>query len=308
MKSAIPLFILASKTSESKEDDRKMDCGNLANEIKLLKQLTQSTFKARDIQRLIISSCGEDNYNEFDREFPFNVLETISSINLNIADKRTFGNSRESWLDYVTFSKQKAEAVRETISDFLLFHNFTIRYFSDNEDDVIRSDFTMRKLKNKESNPSNQQDEVEIQDWILTGDSAFTKWYLCVDNMCPAIKPLKRYYNEIEIDFLEIAKKELSDFKILAGVDFEHKIPEIKLGRKVKYMTGDLIFLPEMVFSYLYENKMVLANWLNMLKTQEHSKTILETIQKHFPYFRVYIPGSVKASSWRMTHARRRFE
>ncbi|XP_066930211.1 uncharacterized protein [Clytia hemisphaerica] len=296
-----------SGASENKMADGQMDCGSLVNDIKLLKQLTQSTFKAKDIQRLIITSCGEDNYDEFDREFPFNVLETISRINLNLANKNTFGNSRTSWLDYVTFSKQKAQNVQDTISDFLLSHNFTIRYFCDDKTDLIRSDFTMKKLKNNETKLGSR-DEFEIQDWVLTGDAAFTKWYLCVDNMCPAIKPLKKYYHEIEIDFLEIAKKGLSDFKILAGSDFDYKIPGIKIGLKIKYLKGSLIFLPEMLFGYLYESKAVLANWLNMLKTREHTKTILETIQKHFPYFTVYIPGSVNASNWKMTRPPKRFK
>ena len=324
----------------------------------MLKKLTQSQFTADEIQRLIISNCGADNYDEYDREFPFRLLETISGMNLNIADRTspTFGSSRSAkWIEYIPFDREDAEVVRTEIGQMLLSHSFSIRHYTSattggsmtgnpSSSNRIQSDFAERKInqialaammENSNNHPSSKNEESS-EDWILKGDAAFTDWILCIDRVCPsatsASKTSKRgntkietvakttkrtntkvaesrsskmemeitnnsgeqLYDEIDIDFLEISRRHLSDVLVLASSDFKEKLPEIKLGIKVPVLAGKLIYLPEMLFSRLYGNKKISATWLNMLDSEHHAKTLIDTIEKYFPSFRVYIPGSVK--------------
>lgn len=343
-------------------------CGDLQENIQMLKKLTQSQFTADEIQRLIISNCGTDNYNEYDREFPFRLLETISGMNLNIADRASpsFGSTRPAkWIEYIPFDRDDAEVVRTQIGQMLLSHSFSIRHYTSANaggsmtdtppsSNRIQSDFAKRKInqialtammENSNDHSTSKTTEGSSEDWILKGDAAFTDWIFCIDGVCPsstnsnaATKTTKRastkmdaatstiakrsstktaerrnskmettkntameitnsgeqYYDEIDIDFLEITRRDLSDVLVLASSDFEEKIPEIKLGIKVPVPIGKLIYLPEMLFSRLYGNKKIPAAWLNMLDSEQHAKTLLDTIEKYLPSFRVYIPGSVK--------------
>ena len=281
----------------------------------MLKKLTQSEFTAAEIQRLIISECGE-KYDEFDREFPFRFLETISGINLNIADRTTpsFGESQTKWIEYIPFGRSEADTTRSTINQLLLSHTFSVRHckrHGEETDSRVAPDFAYRKNNSALSTDdvkgleSAQRKESSSEEWILRGDSQFTEWLFCIDGVCPRIfndnkdGGIGQYYDEIEIDFLEIYKRHLSDVLVLASSDFDGKLPEIKLGIKVKVPVRKLVFLPEMVFSHLYESKKISSAWLNMLDEQKHARTLLESIEKHFPNFRVYLPGSVKVERWK---------
>ena len=293
-----------------------MICADLQENIQMLKKLTQTQFTAEEVQRLVVSNCGNDNYDEYDREFPFRFLETISAINLNIADRSSpsFGSSRTKWIEYIPFDREDAEVVRKEISQLLLSHSFSIRHYTSaagggrETSDRVVSDFAQRKLHQAVLAPANDkkgqhQQKGLSEDWILRGDSAFTDWLFCIDRICPPsnlkIENIVQYYDEIDIDFLVINKRHLSDVLVLGSSDFGKKLPEIKLGIKVQALAGKLIYLPEMLFSHLYENKRISAAWLNMLDSERHTQTLLDSIDKLFPSFRVYIPGSVKVEHWK---------
>ena len=248
-----------------------------------------------NVYKLLITECGQ-NFNEFDRDFPFNFLGYLSTVHLQPTSVN-FGKSKRPWFEYVEFEKSEINEVHQDLFDFLVAHRFTLRHYSNIKPNIIRSKFATWV---------NGSDVTRLSsnDWLTVGATAFTDWMFCIDGRCPiedkpnSLDNFIKFYDEFEIDFIDIFLKGLGDTEFIATKQLNLEIENISHGVKIDLVKGKLVFLPEILFGYLTKRKGVSKTWLAMMEGKEQAKTLLDTIEEKLPMLNIMIPGSVSHTSW----------
>lgn len=251
--------------------------------------------KADKIRHALLAACG-DGYNELDRNFPFQFMQSITSHQLNFK-KPDVGKKIESWLRFVTYRPEQIADFASKL-DKALDHTFTLRHYdSFNTYPSIKSNFALWKEGLiKTSNTA-------AKDWWALGNTGFTFWWFCIDRVVPTkdrgFIQSARYYDEIALDDDSLKNKGLENAEFFASSDLmRHAESYPTAATKPVLLRGKIKDIAKIVFGYLMSTGKCSRLQLNQYKTPSHAQTMLDKIDEVFPVFEVKIPGTVQDPNW----------
>ena len=266
-------------------------CDTLTSEVDKIKDDP----KPDKVRQALLAACS-GGYGEFDRKFPFEFMQSITSHQLNF-QKPNVGKTVDSWLRFVTYTP-------EQISDFALKfskgleHTFTLRHYAgSNTHKSVKSNFAL--WNERVITTSN----TAAKDWSALGNTAFTFWWFCIDGVVPTkdrgfIQQAK-YYDEIALDDESLKNKGLEDVEFFASSDLmKHAESYPTAVEKPVLLRGKIKDIAEIIFGYLVNAGKTSKVQLNTYKTSSHAQIMLDLIDASFPVFEVKIPGTVKNPNW----------
>ena len=212
-----------------------------------------------NVAEALIKACGND-YNEFDRDFPFEFMKSITSHQLNF-DKDNLGAKVTSWLEFTEYLPEQITGFASELAN-ALDHTFTLRHYDGNIYPSIKSNFAL--LQEKLIKKSNTQKP----DWLYLGNTAFTFWLFCIDGKKPERGFLRsaNYYDEITLDDGSLENKGLQNAEFCASSDLLEKAKLYSEKKKVPVLLkGRIKDIAEIIFGYL----------LSLFKDSEEGKSQL---------------------------------
>ena len=251
--------------------------------------------KDNKVLQALLTACGGD-YDEFDRKFPFEFMQSITSHQLNFK-KRHVGKEIDSWLRFQTYSPEKIAEFTLKLSNALR-HTFTLRHYArTNTHPNIKSNFALLKegvIKNS---------NTAVKDWSALGNTAFTFWWFCIDGVVPTKNrgfiQSAQYYDEIALDDDSLRNKGLEDAEFFASSDLlPHAESYPTAATKPVLLRGKIKDIAKIIFGYLMSTGKCTRVQLNQYKTASHAQPMLDRIDDNFPVFEVKIPGTVKNPDW----------
>ena len=251
-----------------------------------VKKLSKSSSVER-VGKTLIEACG-NGYDESDRNFPFEFMESITSHQLDF-DENNLGAKETSWLKFTKYSPEQITEFASELANALP-HNFTLRHYSESNYSSIKSNFAL--LQQNMINRSN----TGKSDWLYLGNTAFTFWLFCIDGEIPyrGFLRSKKYYDEITLDDDSLANKGLQNVEFFASSDLLKNAKKIsKKEIEPVLLKGRINDIAEIIFGCL----------LSLFKDREevnnlNATRLLDSIDHYFPMFEVKIPGTVQRPNW----------
>ena len=250
--------------------------------------------KPNKIRQALVSACG-GGYNELDRNFPFEFMQSITSHQLNFK-KPNVGKKEDSWLRFVTYTP-------EQIADFAsklekaLDHTFTLRHYDSLTHPSVKPNFALWKEGLIKSS------NTAAKDWWALGNTGFTFWWFCIDRVVPTkdrgfIQSAK-YYDEIALDDDSLKNKGLEDAEFFASSDLMKDAESYPTAAtKPVLLRGKIKDIAKIAFGYLMSTGKISMVQLNQFKTPSHANGMLNMIDQYFSMFGVKIPGAVQNPNW----------
>ena len=251
--------------------------------------------KPDKIRQALLAACG-GGYDEFDRNFPFEFMQSITSHQLNFK-KPHVGKEVDSWLRFQTYSPEKLAEFASKLPH-ALGHTFTLRHYAPtNMHASIKSNFALWKEGLIKSS------NTAAKDWWALGNTAFTFWWFCIDGVVPTkdrgfIQSAK-YYDEIALDDDSLKSKGLENAEFFASSDLlRHAESYPTAAIKPVLLRGKIKDIAKIIFGYLMSTGKCSKVQLNQYKTPAHAPAMLDKIDENFPVFEVKIPGTVRNPNW----------
>ena len=247
----------------------------------------EKTSSVNNVRVALINACRND-YDERDRNFPFEFMQLITSYQLNF-DKPNLGERVDTWMSFTEYTaKEIADFASELVDT--LSHTFTLRHYDKHMYSEIKSNFAL-PIDSKITETNTRK-----SDWLDLGNTAFTFWLFCIDGEVPPRGFLRstKYYDEIALDDGSLEEADLQNAEFFASSDL---LANAKRYREKKIeppvlLKGKIRDIAKIIFGYIMSSA---GNHEEAKNVQE----MLETIERRFPSFEVKIPGTVTGSNWK---------
>ena len=265
-------------------------CEDLQSEVDKIK----NDPKPDKIRQALLSACG-DGYNELDRNFPFEFMQSITSHQLNFK-KPNVGKKVDSWLRFVTYTPEQIANFASKLEK-ALDHTFTLRHYDSLRHPSVKSNFALWKEGLIKSS------NTAAKDWWALGNTGFTFWWFCIDRKVPkndrGFIQLAKYYDEIALDDGSLKNKGWEDAEFFASSDLMKDAESYPTAAtKPVLLRGKIKDIAKIVFGYLMSTGKFSRLQLNLYKTPSHAQAMLDIIDQIFPVFEVKIPGTVQNPNW----------
>lgn len=253
-----------------------------------------------ELRKIFVNGCGTD-YDEMDRDFPFALMEEITSLHINFNRPIELGIPTDSWIKYRGFEKSKLEMIRTKIGP-ILSHKFSLRHYAMKKHKSIKSNFALWEQGKIQTTTS------QGLDWQFLGDTAFTFWWFCIDGIPPMNNrdfiQNAEVFDEIKLDDQSLRKRGLYDVDFFASADLMSRapwLPDIDREEVPILLRGKLQDLVETIFGYFLFTKKTATFRLEDIRDSEQETIagmLLRMIDSEFPGFEVKIPGTVTNTEW----------